>query len=195
MKNNLLGILTNIVLPISIILLAIVISVFLYRLLQKKFNKPLDTTIKQNETPQIKLKERYCTEEEMKFLEALHKALPRDFISFPNVGVSKLIEPKGNLNDYKSIQDKYVDICVFLRKEMKPILVIDLYQPSPTAQQLKKFDDNISNVLKVAKIPVLHQQIQKTYNLNTILTETLNSIDGKIVTQLKNNIIRESVRK
>ena len=195
MKNNLLGILTNIVLPISIILLAIVISVFLYRLLQRKFNKPLDTTIKQNETPQIKLKERYCTEEEMKFLEALHKALPRDFIAFPNVGVSKLIEPKGNLNDYKSIQDKYVDICVFLRKEMKPILVIDLYQPSPTAQQLKKFDDNISNVLKVAKIPVLHQQIQKTYNLNTILTETLNSIDGKIVTQLKNNIIRDSVRK
>ena len=195
MKNNLLGILTNIVLPISIILLARVISVFLYRLLQRKFNKPLDTTIKQNETPQIKLKERYCTEEEMKFLEALHKALPRDFIAFPNVGVSKLIEPKGNLNDYKSIQDKYVDICVFLRKEMKPILVIDLYQPSPTAQQLKKFDDNISNVLKVAKIPVLHQQIQKTYNLNTILTETLNSIDGKIVTQLKNNIIRDSVRK
>lgn len=195
MKNNLLGILTNVVLPISIILLAIVISVFLYRLLQKKFNKPLDTTIKQNETPQIKLKERYCTEEEMKFLEALHKALPRDFIAFPNVGVSKLIEPKGNLNDYKSIQDKYVDICVFLRKEMKPILVIDLYQPSPTAQQLKKFDDNISNVLKVSKIPVLHQQIQKTYNLNTLLSDTLNSIDGKIVTQLKNNIIRDSVRK
>ena len=185
----------DIVLPIMFIIGLIVGSVFLFKFLQKKFNKPIKTALQRNSVPEVKLKNRYCTEREMKFLEALHKALPRDFIAFPNVGVSKLIEPKGNLNDYKSIQDKYVDICVFLRKEMKPILVIDLYQPSPTAQQLKKFDDNISNVLKVAKIPVLHQQIQKTYNLNTILTETLNSIDGKIVTQLKNNIIRDSVRK
>ena len=182
------------ILPIIVLIGAIVLAIYLYKILQKKYNKPLDTTIKQNSTPMVKLKTPYCSEEEMKFLDALHKALPRDFIAFPNVGVSKLIEPKGNLNDYKTIMDKYVDICVFLRKEMKPVLVIDLYSPSPTAQQMKVFDDNINNVLKVAKIPVLHKQIQKVYNPNELLVEVLKQLDATIVTCLKNNRIN-SIKK
>ena len=175
------------ILPLIILCLAVVFAIYLYKHLRKKFNKPLDTTIKQNSTPQVKLRTPYCTEEEMKFLDALHKALPRECISFPHVGVSKLIEPKGNLNDYKTIMDKYIDICVFLRKDMKPILVIDLYSPSPTEKQLKVFDDNINNVLKVAKIPVLHKEIQKSYNINDLLVEVLKHMDGTVVTYLKNN--------
>lgn len=193
--SRLLNIFTGTILPIMILILAIIIAIVLYKKLQKKFNKPLDTTIKQSATPQIKIKDTYCSEEEMKFLEALHKALPRDCISFPNVGVSKLIEPKGNLNDFKIVADKFVDICVFLRKEMKPILVIDLYQPSPTSQQLKVFDDKINNVLKVAKIPVMHKQIQKSYNIDALLVEVLNHIDGKVVTYLKNKSIGVNVKK
>jgi len=188
MKNNLLGIFVDIILPIIILIIAIVVAIFLYKRLRKKFNIPLDTTIKQNAIPLVSLKSSYCSEDEMKFLDALHKALPREFIAFPHVGVSRLIEPKGNLNDFKTVQDKFVDICVFLRKEMKPILVIDLFLPSPTAQQLKKFDDNVNNVLKVAKIPVIHKQIQKSYNLNDLLVEVLNKLDSTLVTQLKNSI-------
>ena len=193
--SRLLNIFTGTILPIILLIIAIVVSIILYRKLQKKFNKPLDTTIKQSDTPQIKIKDRYCSEEEMKFLEALHRALPRDCISFPNVGVSKLIEPKGNLNDFKIVADKFVDICVFLRKEMKPILVIDLYQSSPTAQQLKVFDDKINKVLKVAKIPVMHKEVQKSYNLDTLLVEVLNHIDAKIVAYLKNKNIGTNVNK
>ena len=184
--NMLLNIFIDIILPILIIVLALILAICIYKKLQKKFNKPLDTTLKQNDTPQVKLRETYCTEEEMKFLDALHKALPRECISFPNVGVSKLIEPKGNLIDFKTVQDKFVDICVFLRKGMKPILVIDLYSSSPTQQQLKKFDSNITNVLKVAKIPILHKEIQKTYNNDELLQEVLKHIDQTIVAYLNN---------
>lgn len=185
----------NIILPIIIIILAIVLAVVLYKSMRKKYNKPLDTTIKQNDTPQVKLKERFCTEEEMKFLEALHKALPRDFISFPHVGVSKLIEPKNNMIDYRTIQDKYVDICVFLRKDMRPILVIDLYQPSPVAQQLKTFDKFTSNVLKAVKIPVMKKQIQKSYNSEDLLMEVLNNLNNTTVAYLRDKIISDSVKK
>ena len=193
--NKLLGIFVDVILPIIIIIIAIVIAFFLFKYLQKKFNKPLDTAPKASPNAQVKLKNNFCTEEEMKFLDALHKALPRDCISFPHVGVSQLIEPKGNMNDYKAIVDRYVDICVFLRKEMKPILVIDLYQPSPVAQQLKKFDDNISNVLKSVKIPVLHKQIQNSYNIEELMIEVLNSLDGATVTYLKGKSIQDSVNK
>lgn len=185
----------DIILPIIVIILAIVISVLLYKRMKIKYKKPLDTSIKQNSTPQVKLRESYCTEEEMKFLEALHKALPRDFISFPNVGVSKLIEPKNNMVDYKSINNKYVDICVFLRKDMKPILVIDLYQQSPAAQQLKKFDDFTNNVLKAVKIPILHKQIQKSYNTEDLLIEVLNQLNNTTVAYLKDKIIKDNANK
>ena len=182
----LLNIFTDTILPIIILIITLIISIFIYKKLQKKFNKPLDTTLKQHSTPLVKLRERYCTEDEMKFLEALHKALPRDCISFPNVGVSKLIEPKGDLIDFKTVQDKFVDVCVFLRKEMKPILVIDLYSPTPTQKQLKKFDDNITNVLKVAKIPIMHKEIQKAYKNDELLQEILKHLDQTIIAYLNN---------
>ena len=131
----------------------------------------------------------------MRFLEAIHKALPRDCISFPNVGVSKLIEPKGSLVDYNSVMDKYVDICVFLRKDMKPILVIDLYSQSPVSQQLKKFDDNVSAVLKEVKIPVLHKLIQTNYNIDDLKIELLQAMNNSTVAILSNKVIDESSKK
>lgn len=189
------NILTDIILPITLILIAIICAIILSKYLRKKYNKG-DVTIKTNDSnPQVKLRNSYCTEEEMVFLEAVHKALPREFIAFPNVGVSKLVEPKNNLIDYKSVLAKYVDVCIFLRKDMKPILVIDLYQPSPIAQQLKQFDDNVNNVLKAVKIPVLHKQIKQHYDLDDLRIELLSNIDSKTVASLKDKIIDISVNK
>lgn len=186
MKNLLSNIFVDTILPITILILAIIIAILIYRRLQKKFNKPFDSTPKGSDNPKVKVKNSYCTEDEMKFLQALHKSLPRDCISFPHVGVSKLVEPNGDLVDYKMIQDKFVDICVFLRKDMSPILVIDLYSPVPTQQQLKKLDKNITNVLKVAKIPIISQEIKNKYDSDEILTKVLNNVDSKIVAYLKN---------
>lgn len=190
-----LSVFTEIVLPILILAVGIVLSIILYKHLQKKFSHPITPSYQKNSTPQVKLKESYCTEQEMVFLNALHKALPRDCISFPNVGVSKLIEPKGNLVDYKSVMDKYVDVCVFLRKGMKPILVIDLFEPSPVAQQLKKFDDNVLAVLKEVKIPVMHKQIQNEYNIEELKIEVLQKMNNSTVAYLKDKILDEVNKK
>ena len=193
--SRLLSTFTEIVLPIIIFVLGIIGTIFLYKAVQKKFSKPLPQALQRNSTPQVKLKENYCTEKEMVFLTALHKALPRECISFPNVGVSKLIEPKGNLVDYKIVMDKFVDICVFLRKGMKPILVIDLYEPSPVAQQLKKFDDNVLAVLKEVKIPVLHKQIELEYNVEELKIQVLQAMNNTTVAYLKDKIIKENNQK
>lgn len=190
--SRLLSTFTEIILPIIIFVLGIIGTIFLYKAVQKKFSKPLPQSLQRNKTPQVKLKENYCTEKEMVFLNALHKALPRECISFPNVGVSKLIEPKGNLVDYKIVMDKFVDICVFLRKGMKPILVIDLYEPSPIAQQLKKFDDNVLAVLKEVKIPVLHKQIEQEYNEEELKIQVLQAMNNTTVAYLKDKIINEN---
>lgn len=193
--SRLLSTFTEIILPIIIFVLGIIGTIFLYKAVQKKFSKPLPQSLQRNKTPQVKLKESYCTEKEMVFLNALHKALPRECISFPNVGVSKLVEPKGNLVDYKIVMDKFVDVCVFLRKGMKPILVIDLYEPSPVAQQLKKFDDNVLAVLKEVKIPVLHKQIEQEYNVEELKIQVLQAMNNTTVAYLKDKIINENNQK
>ncbi len=193
--SRMLSVFTEIVLPILILAVGIALSIILYKHLQKKFSHPVTPSYQKNSTPQVKLKESYCTEQEMVFLNALHKALPRDCISFPNVGVSKLIEPKGNLVDYKSVMDKYVDVCVFLRKGMKPILVIDLFEPSPVAQQLKKFDDNVLAVLNEVKIPVMHKQIQNEYNIEELKIEVLQKMNNSTVAYLKDKILDEVNKK
>lgn len=192
--NRLLSVFTDTILPIIILVTLIGVAILIYKLLQKKFNKPIKTNLQKNSVPQVKLRGTYCTEHEMNFLDALHKALPRDFISFPNVGVSKLIEPKGNLVDYKLVTDKYVDICVFLRKDMKPVLVIDLYQESPISQQLKRFDDNVSAVLKEVKIPVLHKLVQCNYKNEDLRIELLKAMNNDTVAYLKDKTL-ESVSK
>lgn len=186
--NNLLGIFVDTVLPLIILGVGLVLAILLYLFLKKKYKGGVANSTKHSGPPQVKLKGSYTTEKEMVFLDALHKALPRECISFPNVGVAKLVEPKGNLVDYKNILSKFVDICIFLRKDMTPILVIDLFEPSPAAQQLKQFDSDVSDVLKEVKIPVLHKQIEKNYNIDNLKMEILKSLDSKVLTYLKDKI-------
>lgn len=193
--NILLSAFTEIALPIIILVLGIVIAIVVNKLVHKKFDKPINASLQRNTTPQVKLKDSFCTEKEMVFLSALHKALPRDCISFPQVGVSRLIEPKGNLVDYKLVMEKYVDVCVFLRKGMVPILVIDLYEPSPAAQQLKKFDDNVLAVLKEVKIPVLHKQIEPEYNIEDLKIQVLQAMNNTTVAYLKDKTIKDTSKK
>lgn len=193
--NYFLNIFLDTILPIGIIIVLIVFAIFLFKFLQRKFNKPIKTALQRNSTPEVKLRNRYCSEREMKFLEALHKALPRDCISFPNVGITKLIEPKNNKLDYNYAADKYVDVCVFLRKNMTPILAIDLYSPSPAAQQLKKFDNNLKEILSAVKIPILHKEIQENYSIEDLRIELLQAMNGTTVAYLKGKTIEESNKK
>ena len=187
--NLLLNAITNVLLPIAIIVLTLIAAVYLYKAMRKRFNKPLDKTIKASAKAQVALKSNYCTEDEMRFLEALHRALPRECISFPRVGVSKLIDPKGSMNDYKSVLDQYVDVVVFQRKDMKPILVIDLYHESPAAQQLKKFDENVTTILKAVKLPIMKIKIAPNYDINQLLVDVLNHLDTTTIAVIRNKYI------
>ena len=192
--NILLNVFVDTILPIILIVVILALAFLIYFLTKKNFNKPV-ISIRTNTTPLVTLKERYCSEQEMQFLEAVHKALPREFIAFPNVGVSSLIKPKNNMGDYKSVMDKYLDVCIFLRKEMTPVLVIDLYDQSPAKQQLKKFDDNVTNVLKVIKVPVIHKQIQTKYDSNDLRLELLNAMNSTTVAYLKDKILDQVSKK
>ena len=186
--NKLLGIFVDTILPILIIFVIIALGILIYTVTRKKFNRPI-VELRTHSTPMVSLKKSFCTEDEMRFLEAVHKSLPREFIAFPRIGVSSLVEPKGNLADYKSIWNQYLDIVVFLRKDMSPVLVIDLFHSSPAQQQMKKLDENVTNVLKVVKIPLIRKQISEKYDIDELRVEMLNAMNNTTVAYLKEKII------
>ena len=190
MINQLLGIFVGTILPIIILILAIVVAIFLYKKMRKKFNIPLDKSIKQNPVPQVSLRKTYCTEEEMRFLEALHKALPRECISFPKVGLDNIIDPKGNVNGYNKLLAKYADVCVFLRDGMKPILIIDLFSKGSLAQKISKLDENVLKMLKLIKIPVIQIELQDTYIVENLKADILNAMNSDVIAGMKDKIIK-----
>ena len=78
---------------------------------------------------------------------------------------------------------------------MKPILAIDLYEASPAAQQLKKFDNNLKEILGAVKIPILHKELQEHYSIEDVRMELLQAMNGTTVAYLKGKTIDESAKK
>ena len=189
--SKLLSIFFDVYLPVIIILLAIAGAVFIFIKVRKRLNdEALQEVIIEEKMTDVVIKPSYCTEDEMRFLEALHKALPRDCIGFPKVGLDNIIDPKGNVNDYNKILAKYADICIFLRDGMKPILIIDLYSKGDLAQKISKMDENILKMLKLIKIPVLQIEVQDTYIVEDLKLKLLNAMNSDVVTGMKDKILK-----
>ena len=127
---------------------------------------------------------KYCSEEEMKFLDSLHMALPKEFIAFPKVGVDNLVEPGKNRLAYNSIMAKYVDVVVFYRKNMQPVLVVDLVKENVAVSQLRGMDEDVVAVLKSIKMPVVKIKVEKAYNLESLRHQLIHQIPDKILAEI-----------
>ena len=180
----------DVYLPTIIILLAIAGAIFIYIKVRKIVNKEKEVVVVDDGTTDVVLNPKYCTEDEMRFLEALHKALPRDCIGFPKVGLDNIIDPKGNVNGYNKLLAKYADVCVFLRESMKPILIIDLYSKGALAQKISKLDENVLKMLKIIKIPVIQIELQDTYIVEKLKADILNAMNSDVIAGMKDKIIK-----
>ena len=77
----------------------------------------------------------------------------------------------------------------YLKNILKPILVIDLYHESPAAQQLKKFDENVTTILKAVKLPIMKIKIAPNYDINQLLVDVLNHLDTTTIAVIRNKYI------
>ena len=188
---NLLG--TNVVVPIIILLAGILIAVIIFFHLRKKFGAPKN--LNQNISKiDVGLNSNFCSNQEMKFLEYLHRAMPKDFIAFPRVGVDQLVSPKKDRNAYNAIMSKYVDVVVFTRKNMTPVLVIDLIQKGSAQQQYEELDPNVIKVLKAVKLNLLKVEMEEAYDIEALKISVLNALPDKVVSALKENYIKENTK-
>jgi hypothetical protein len=181
---------SELIAALVIILIGIVVAIITYVLLKKhnfgEKNKKAKGKL------EVELNKEYVSEPEMKLLECVHRALPKDFIAFPRVGVDKIVSPTKNLVAYNSIMSKYVDICVFLRKTMEPVLAIDIMWDNTAKQQFAEMDTNVIDVLKAVKLKVVKIKIEPAYDLSALKKTLLLALPDKVIAMLKNDYIENN---
>lgn len=183
------GILDTII-PILILVVCFAIALIVYINLRKRTNPDKNLAQKLGKgAPEVELNKTYVTPEEMKVLECIHKALPKDFIAFPRVGVNQIVSPTKNLVAYNAILSKYVDICVFFRKTMEPVLVIDLVWDNAVKQQFKIMDENVVAVIKAVKLKTVPIKIEPAYDISELRKKLLGALPDKMVAMLKKDYI------
>lgn len=178
---------TDIFISIGIIVGGLIIAIISYISI-KKHNFGGKSKNKKGKL-EVELKKEFVSNEEMKLLEYVHKALPKDFIAFPRVGVDQIVDPTKNLVAYNSILSKYVDICVFLRKTMEPVLVLDILWDNEAKQQFHDMDINVVDVLKAVKLKVVKIKIEPAYDIQALRKTLLSALPDKVVAMLKNDYI------
>ena len=173
---------------VGIILVGFIISIFTYVSI-KKHNFGGNKKTKKKGSLEVEIKKEFASNEEMKLLEYIHKALPKDFIAFPRVGVDQIVKPTKNLVAYNSILNKYVDICIFLRKTMDPLLVIDILWDNEAKQQFRDMDMNVLDVLNAVKLKVVKIKIEPAYDIPNLRKTLLTALPDKIIAMLKDGYI------
>lgn len=175
---------SQILIPIIILAITLFICIIIIIIIKKRF-KEHHVDLKPLQPNSVVLVDNYCTEIEMKFLEALHKAMPRELIAFPYVGVDNIITPKNDKNIYNKILSKYVDVCIFYRRTMQPVLAIDLFNSNPIKQTLKKMDSDVYEALKIANIPIVEIKLVDNYDINILRKNIFDCLPPKIFALIK----------
>ncbi len=180
--------------PIIFIAVILAIAVLIVFLLKRSYGKdPGMVTKSEPKVVEVELKKCFMKTTEMTFLNNLSKILPSEFVAFPHVGVDNIVQPKGNKVLYNTILSQYLDVCVFLRKTMEPVLAIDLYEPSPVEQQMKQLHPNVVKALSTVKIPLLSYQLSEEYDLTELRTKVIDSMPSKMVAMLKEKVKNDKI--
>ena len=183
---------SDLFIALSIIIVGVIVAMFTYIYLKKHNFGGNGKSKKHKGKLEVELKKEYVSEQEMKLLEYIHKALTKDFIAFPRVGVDRIVSPTKNLVAYNSIMSKYVDICVFLRKTMEPVLVIDIMWDNEAKQQFAEMDANVIDVLNAVKLKVVKIKIEPAYDLTSLKKTLLTALPDKVIAMLKSDYIQNS---
>jgi len=99
------------------------------------------------------------------FYVALQKALPSNYIIFPNVSAELLFQ-KHQRQDLR-LWGFYADFVVFTQSYI-PILVIDMQDQSLKSDVTPVLNDEVVDVIKLAGISFLRYPVQTNYNIDEI---------------------------
>lgn len=180
---------TDAIIALVVLTIVIALAFVITFVLKKKFGADRGMITKDEpKTVSVELKKPYMEADEVAFLKNLYKVLPAEFVAFPHVGVDNLVKPKNDKILYNTILSQYIDVAVFLRTTMEPVLAIDLYSPSPVAQALKQMHPNVKKALQTVGIAMLEYQIAEEYDLMELKTKVIDALPAKMLALLKDKV-------
>lgn len=178
-------------LPVLILFGALIVSVAIVAGLKQseKRNRGMATK-REPKTLKLKLNKEYISKKEMVFLNAVHKALPAEFIAFPKIALENLFSPSGDKVSYNLISGKLADVCIFAKETMEPILVVDLVESEASVADLHQMNAVARKALQIAKINILELEAEDSYDLVKLRKQLLSAMPDKIITILKDNLLK-----
>lgn len=184
--------LTDEMTAILILCMALIVGVSIVIGLKTHYKKERKmVTKRQPKSLSFKPAKQYLSHKEWKFLNSLFKALPNEFVAFPKVKLTNLVTSGKDKHEKDMIKDFQVDVCVFLREGLEPILAIDLVEDEASNITFKNLHPLIKQVLKTVKIPLLEVPVQDNYDLVALRKNVITNMPDKIVAVLKQNFIEK----
>lgn len=170
---------------LSFIALAVVLFFVIKRLEKKRLAS--HKKIKLDAKPKLKLNLPFLSNNEVKFLSVFQNSLPSDYVAFPKVIMSSVVKPDGSLVVFNEIKDDMLDIVVFLKSKMQPVLIVDLIDPSKGDKAESKYSEYTEQSLKSVNLPILSLSLDHDYEKIELLNLFLDKMDPVSIAQMKKN--------
>jgi len=143
-------------------------------LIVKKF---LKTSIKTKKWP-YKKKDYLLSIAEKEFYRVLSAiAKKNSYLVFAKVRFEDLLWLPKHTNDRfelrNRVKSRHVDFVLCDKNNIKPLLVIELDDSTHTNKHRQERDNFINDVLHDAGLPIFHQKVQNSYNLQETESEIL----------------------
>ncbi len=171
-----------------IVLLAFVVGAFLIYFVIKNLEKKRASKSKQAKfdgKPRLKLNLPFLSQSETKFLAVFQNSLPSEYVAFPKIVASSIVKPDGSLVVYHEIEHNILDVVVFLKTKMQPVLVVDLIDPSKGDKSITTYNDYIKKGLSSVKLPVLSITLDHDFERVELLNMFLDAMDPVNLSKLK----------
>lgn len=153
---------------IGLIIIVIILGMLLYF-----FKDKISVLLQQEEKPlPFKRKGFLLNIPERLFFEGLQKIIPDEYVAFPQIVLSSIVEVTSTGKEFwtywNKINKKTIDFVVFEKQYLKPIIAIEYDGQTHNRSDRQTRDDFVNKALNSASIKSLHIKHQKDINFEEV---------------------------
>jgi hypothetical protein len=104
------------------------------------------------------------TYHEAEFFAMLEAACPEGYRIFPKVRISDILRSVTGYGSHLHMSKKHVDFVVVCANTYRPVLAIELDDPSHRRKNRQKNDEAKDHAFKTANLPLLRTHVAPTYD-------------------------------
>ena len=189
MKNLLLNSTLESLVPVFIVAGFLILAIVIFLLMTRKKKK--GSRIKHmsdiDTSKSMGLRIPFLNSAENNFLYNFQSILPGEYVVYPKVSMQQLIVPFNNLNFYNAVKDRVIDYVVFMKKNMQPVVIIDLHDRSGVQKSIEEDDKYLGMALRNVGLPIVDYEIRQEYEPAELLGRFLDALDPVAIANLKKN--------